>query len=137
MLGFGFGIEDYLEIVGFSFWFCYIVATSVALKKCARLVRRQRRQGQGLVNPASLVRLGQPGTAVRLSHWLPVEIVREERDKYGALYKEMGRTVTKEHTAQFDYCRSPDDSNPPHARKSIEIRIRYRDGSPRQSVYRR
>lgn len=33
MLGFGFGIEDYLEIVGFSFWFCYIVATSVALKK--------------------------------------------------------------------------------------------------------
>lgn len=33
MLEFGFGIEDYLEIMGFSFWFSYIVATTVALKK--------------------------------------------------------------------------------------------------------
>ena len=32
MLELGLGIEDYLEIVGFSFWFSYIIATSVALK---------------------------------------------------------------------------------------------------------
>ncbi len=29
----GFSIEDYLEIVGFSFWFCYILGSSVALKR--------------------------------------------------------------------------------------------------------
>lgn len=34
MLELGFKIEDYLEIVGFSFWFSYILATSVTLKKC-------------------------------------------------------------------------------------------------------
>lgn len=33
MLELGFKVEDYLEIVGFSFWFSYVVATSVALKK--------------------------------------------------------------------------------------------------------
>lgn len=34
MLELGFKIEDYLEIMGFSFWFSCILATSVTLKKC-------------------------------------------------------------------------------------------------------